>query len=134
MSRGKRNVVPVDYDKFMCAFAKRNISVYDVSEEMGYGRKVLQVKAGRGGKIANSDKVFLEKFYNIKPEEYEYHEPEPIVAEEVAEDTQDVPETPIQPTVMIDPDVLARVIYSAVYAAVKDAWEDKPPRCDVLDI
>ena len=118
-----KNRVRVDYDKFMRALAEKGLNVYDLAEEMGYTRRVLQNKATLGG-LAPFDVVFLEKFKGIKPEEYVIpDEPEVVAAPEKEE-----PSAPAA----IDVDMLTKVIYSAVYAAVKDAWEDKPPRCDVI--
>ena len=118
MSKGVRNNVPVDYTLFMGILEKRHLNVYDLSEEIGYTKKVLQGKAHKGA-FASSDAMFLEKFYNIPRESYA---PVKKVQEVPAADHQE-PEVKVPNYADI-----SKLIYAAVYAAVKDAWEDKPPK------
>lgn len=104
--------VKADKAKLYDEFKKRNLSVSQVSKEMGRGPNYIteQIKQGF---ISLPCATFLKVRYNINEKDYApEEETKPVV---------------IEPTKTIDPidyEKLATVIYDAVYEAVKKAWSE----------
>jgi len=110
-------VIKIDPDKLTKEFEKRNLMKGDVSEEMGHNRNYF-ADIIRRGTIPKPAVVFLMKNYNISPEEYT---PDEKKAEEHPEKKQKPEEVFLKD--MTDKQAY-RLIYSAVYHAVKRAWSE----------
>ena len=105
----KKEMYPVDKDKLLKQLEKRNLTAKEVSLELGYNKFFISNCVNRG-QINIPGAKSLEKFFNIKPEDYA---PDPEV--ETIEAVEEVREIEIT----IDYDRLEKAIYAAVYQAIK---------------
>ena len=101
-------VIQIDPDKLMKEFEKRNLIKGDVSEEMGHNRNYIS-DVVRRKTIPRHAVVFLHKNYNIDLKDYG------VIQEEKREERALKDMTDKQ---------MYRLIYSAVYHAVKKAWSE----------
>ena len=108
------NIVPENLEKEIC---KRSLTKGDVSETIGHNRNFIS-ESMRKGRLSRSAVKGLESIYNIPPESYCITEKtEPV------NEPEELPE-PEPKTDPIDYHRLGRVIYNAVYQAVKKAWSE----------
>ena len=101
-------VIQIDPDKLTKEFEKRNLIKGDVSEAMGHNRNYMSDTIRRKT-ISKHTVVFLHKNYNIDLKDYE------VIQEEKREERALKDMTDKQ---------MYRLIYSAVYHAVKKAWAE----------
>ena len=109
----KRNVqtFEIDTDALRDELTKRGLTLAGASVEMGHCDTYLNVKFSTK-KMHENDAKMLELLYHIPRDAYE-------IKEDVAEVVDDTPlEAP-----KFDYEELYRTIYSAVFAAVKEAFE-----------
>lgn len=97
--------------------AKRGMSLKAASLEMGHSDAYLSTKM-RSGKVHETDAKILEMMFHIPRSAYEIVEPEPEKENPVE---QEAP-TPVV-EVNIDYEQMYKTIYSAVFAAVKEAFK-----------
>ena len=110
----KTAIVKIDGDKLRDIFSTRGLNPNDLSEKLGYARPYLTTCARKGYISAPCMRMLMQ--YNIQLDDIAVDEPEEVVPEE--------PEKEVESTPLFDYDRLGEVIYKAVYAAVKAAWED----------
>ena len=107
-------VIQIDPDKLTTEFEKRNLIKGDVSEAMGHNRNYMSDTIRRKT-ISKHAAVFLHKNYNIDLKDYE------VIQEEKREENPKPEEVFLKD--MTDKQAY-RLIYSAVYHAVKKAWAE----------
>lgn len=107
-------VIKIDPDKLTKEFEKRNLIKGDVSEAMGHNRNYM-ADTIRRKTISKHAVVFLHKNYNIDLKDYE------VIQEEKREENPKREEVFLKD--MTDKQIY-RLIYSAVYHAVKKAWSE----------
>ena len=107
-------VIKIDPDKLEKEFNKRALVKGDVSEAMGHNRNYM-TDTIRRKTISKHAVVFLHKNYNIDLKDYE------VIQEEKREENPKPEEVFLKD--MTDKQAY-RLIYSAVYHAVKKAWSE----------
>jgi hypothetical protein len=107
-------VIKIDPDKLTKEFEKRNLIKGDVSEAMGHNRNYMSDTIRRKT-ISKHAVVFLHKNYNIDLKDYE------VIQEGKREENPKPEEVFLKD--MTDKQAY-RLIYSAVYHAVKKAWSE----------
>lgn len=107
-------VIQIDPDKLTTEFEKRNLVKGDVSEAMGHNRNYMSDTIRRKT-ISKHAVVFLHKNYNIDLKDYE------VIQEEKREENPKPEEVFLKD--MTNKQAY-RLIYSAVYHAVKKAWAE----------
>ena len=117
---GGRKVLSIDSDALRKELKKRNLTGTEVSLGVGYRDKTSFSKILRSGRISPVICKALQREYNIDPESY-------LVPEKTSE--QEETNVTVIPTIEIEKfadikDELYRVIYGAVYAAVKKALSE----------
>lgn len=124
------NVVKVDSKKFRDVLAKRGLNCAEIAHAMGHSTKYFSNKTMKEiGSFTGADVTFLDKIYNIKPEDYQWVEPAPQKPVKKVEEPK--PEARavqmIQPVKVTNPirfeagDDLYKLIYTATYEAMKAA-------------
>lgn len=92
----ERRVVPnsiaVDPDKIRKEFRKRNVTASEVSRSIGYANNSLSA-AIFAGVFAGPMVQGLASKYNIRPEDYEFKQPEPEIIEPESGENVNVDET-----------------------------------------
>lgn len=101
------NMVMIDGKKLQAELKKRGVSFASASKELGFGVTYLTNSASRGYMRTAAIKALFAE-YNINPDAYVLKESEPA-EEKVA---------------AVDYNELYKVIYTAVYEAVKKAWSE----------
>lgn len=110
---------PADVDKLMKELKNRGVnSLTEACIEMGRAHNYISEQAKRGGGLSESTVKFLKLRYNIEPESYA---PDKVEESKAAEPVQMRVEDVAVPA-GFDYDRLGKVIYDAVYGAVKAAW------------
>lgn len=126
MERNRQNrrstTVQVDGNALIAELQKRNLKPVDASIEMGFSPQYINNMLSDARRCNRDNVVHISKAavnllfekFNIRPDSILYVEPEPVV------------ETPPQEgaTFTLNENTLYRVIYAAVYAAVKQAWSE----------
>ncbi len=107
-------VIKIDPDKLITEFEKRNLIKGDVSEAMGHNRNYMSDTIRRKT-ISKHAVVFLHKNYNIDLKDYE------VIQEGKREENPKREERALKD--MTDKQMY-RLMYSAVYHAVKKAWAE----------
>ena len=100
----------IDVEALRAEFTKRNLSLAQVSVEMGHCDTYINVKFNNKCMHENDAKM-LELLYHIPKSAYE-------ISDEPEEFMEDTPEP-----MKFDYEELYRTIYSAVFAAVKEAFK-----------
>ena len=106
-----RAMFQIDREKLYEALKKRGLRNTAVCADLGMSGSYLANCAHRG-KITETSAVLLERLYNIKREEYQLVQEEPVIPAK----TPDV--------AALDYDKLYQTIYAAVYHAVKVVWSE----------
>lgn len=113
----ERRVVPnsiaVDPDKIRKEFRKRNVTASEVSRSIGYANNSLSA-AIFAGVFAGPMVQGLASKYNIRPEDYEFKQPEPETIEPVLEDT----------TVNVDETAMYTIMKKAFVDAIGEFLND----------
>lgn len=104
----RTKVMKIDGEKLTEELKKRGVSKSTASKEIGMGENYLSNVTHRN-KITQIGAIALQKVYNIDPEAYELKDAK----------TEPKPE----PEKSFDEDALYRIIYTAVYNAMKTALE-----------
>lgn len=104
------NNVPVDKTKFLRELHKRNLSMVDMSVEMGRAHNYI-TESLRHGRFTGVTVSALKSMYNITPDMY------------TTDTAQEAPVKPEAPAAL-DYDKLYNVIFHAVYNATKKAWSE----------
>ena len=107
-------VIKIDPDKLTKEFEKRSLVKGDVSEAMGHNRNYMSDTIRRKT-ISKHAVVFLHKNYNIELKDYG------VTQEEKREENPKPEEVFLKD--MTDKQMY-RLMYSAVYHAVKKAWSE----------
>lgn len=119
----RSTTVLVDGNALLSKLEKRNVKPTAASEEMGYSPYYItnMISDGRRcgfdngvAKMSRAAVNLLFEKFNIRPDSILYIEPEPVVETPPQEDA----------TFTLNENTLYRVIYAAVYAAVKQAWSE----------
>lgn len=115
----KSNRIKIDGEALRRELEKRNLSMTDVSKELGFAKSYISKVINLN--LCNVPTMkLLEVTYNIKPENYEYKEPEPetepISIEEL--ETEEI-------VSQIDYKEFYKTIYGAVYHAMQDVLNNK---------
>lgn len=119
----RSTTVRVDGDALRNELQKRNLKASEASKEMGFSSQYINnmiadaKRCGRGNivHISKAAVNLLFEMFNIRPESILY------VEQKI---TPDVVEQKDSGTITMDEDTLYRIIYAAVYAAVKQAWNE----------
>lgn len=118
------NSIKVDSAVLKKEFAKRGYNCATVAAEIGRSKTYLTKKLKEDvGLISSVDAKLLRAMFNIDQSIYEVAEPVVEAVEEVKEEEKQLPVVVQQ--LAIDEDKLYKLIYSAVYQAVKKAWENE---------
>ena len=113
MAKRSIQTFPIDTVALRNEFTKRNLTLAGASVDMGHCDTYLNVKFNTK-KMHENDAKMLELLYHIPREAYELKDE----VEEVVEVLEDDPLKEAK----FDYEELYRTIYSAVYAAVKEAF------------
>lgn len=114
----KTNCVDIDGRKLKEIFDKRGLKMQDVSIDCGYEGSYFS-KATRENRMSKTASILLQDRYKIYPEEYE-QDKEVVTAEVVTVETSKTEMVISEETAKL----LHKIIYSAVYEAVKKAWTE----------
>ena len=108
------NYVNIDSKKLKDIFYKRGLTYQEVSQAIGFEDSFIS-NVLKSEKLNQPAAKLLKLVYNIEPAEYELcDEPEPVIESEKI----------VEPQVgSMDYDKLYQVVYSAVYEAIKMAFE-----------
>lgn len=114
----RNNSIDIDGQKLKKIFDKRGLKMQDVSIDCGYEGSYFS-KATRENRMSKTASILLQDRYKIYPEDYEPDKE--VVTVEVA--TVETPKTEMvisEETAKL----LHKIIYSAVYEAVKKSWTE----------
>lgn len=114
----RNNCIEIDGKKLKKIFDKRGLKMQDISIDCGYEGSYFS-KATRENRMSKTATILLQDRYKIYPEDYEPDKE--VVTVEVA--TVETPKTEMvisEETAKL----LHKIIYSAVYEAVKKAWAE----------
>lgn len=111
----KKGMVNIDGSRLAGQIKQRGLTFAEVSREIGYTDGFINNCIARN-QINNTAVKMLNMIYHIQPEDYEYKEP-----------VQPEPEKkePEQTQAGIDYQMLFKVIYRAVYEAIKKAGAEE---------
>lgn len=112
--------VPIDKQKFVDCFKKKDLLMREASIKCGVSEWYLSNQANRG-KMSESVARLLEVYYNIRPEDYAPDEVKPASVVK-------------QTSTEVDYDKLSNAINKAVYDAITDAFDvifDKYVRTEI---
>lgn len=115
---GKSGSIEIDGQKLRDIFKKRGLYMKDVSRNCGYEDCYFS-KASNKNKMSKTASIVLQDRYKIYPEDYEPDKE--VVTVEVA--TVETPKTEMVISEETEK-LLHKIIYSAVYEAVKKAWAE----------
>ncbi len=132
--KNKAHYVHADAEKLRRILREKNISMSEASLKCGFNQGYLNCCLNRAGYIRKSCVLVLKTEYGIDLKEYEYVEPEP----EPEPEPEHEPEKTTAKTVKISEtfgkgDIpqenfnyseLYKLVYTAVYRAVKKAWSE----------
>ena len=104
----KRRTINIDGAKLTAELKKRGVTKAKASEEIGMSANYLAACTHKGIMSAVGS-IALQKVYGIEPEDYA---------------VEDEPEVVEEPPAEFDEDKLYRVIYTAVYNAMKIALNE----------
>lgn len=114
----RNNGIEIDGQKLKKIFDKRGLKMQDVSIDCGYEGSYFS-KATRENRMSKTASILLQDRYKIYPEGYE-PDKEIVTAEVVTVETPKTEMVISEETAKL----LHKIIYSAVYEAVKKAWTE----------